>query len=163
MAPFALKLGKSLREFPPSARYLIGLSGGRDSVALLDALVRQGYRKLVVCHLNHQLRGRASEADARQAADQGEQQKTGVLRLGVDQRPAAEQRPGRQRAEGARDDDRKQRPRDGNRHRARERDADDAQERSREVEREEPAHDEKPKRSVPTKEEQEPAGDASDF
>src|SRR5436309_8630094 len=53
------------REFPPDARYLIGISGGRDSVALLHWLINLGYRKLIVCHLNHQLRGRSSDADAR--------------------------------------------------------------------------------------------------
>jgi tRNA(Ile)-lysidine synthase len=54
-----------LQQFPPHRRYLIGVSGGRDSVALLYQLVDLGYRRLVVCHLDHQLRGRASEADAR--------------------------------------------------------------------------------------------------
>src|SRR5437763_11611109 len=53
------------RDFPPQARYLIGVSGGRDSVALLHWLINLGYKKLVVCHLNHQLRGRSSDADAR--------------------------------------------------------------------------------------------------
>jgi tRNA(Ile)-lysidine synthase len=53
------------RDFPPDARYLIGVSGGRDSVALLHWLIRLGYRKLIVCHLNHRLRGRSSDADAR--------------------------------------------------------------------------------------------------
>src|SRR6266508_5450194 len=53
------------RGFPPDARYLIGVSGGRDSVALLHWLIDLGYKKLIVCHLNHQLRGRASDADAR--------------------------------------------------------------------------------------------------
>src|SRR6266487_1602101 len=52
------------RDFPPEARYLIGVSGGRDSVALLHWLTNLGYKKLVVCHLNHQLRGRSSDADA---------------------------------------------------------------------------------------------------
>lgn len=51
--------------FPPAARYLVGVSGGRDSVVLLHWLVDLGYRKLIVCHLNHQLRGRSSDADAR--------------------------------------------------------------------------------------------------
>ena len=46
------------------ARLLLGVSGGPDSVALLDALVQLGYRPHV-CHLNHKLRGAASEADAR--------------------------------------------------------------------------------------------------
>ena len=46
-------------------RYLVGVSGGADSVALLHGLVRSGFRKLVVCHLDHGLRGRAAAADAR--------------------------------------------------------------------------------------------------
>ena len=53
------------RSFSPDARYLIGVSGGRDSVALLHWLVDLGYRKLIVCHFDHQLRGRSSQADAR--------------------------------------------------------------------------------------------------
>jgi tRNA(Ile)-lysidine synthase len=51
-------------DFPPDARYLIGVSGGRDSVALLNWLISLGYKDLTVCHLNHQLRGRSSDADA---------------------------------------------------------------------------------------------------
>lgn len=54
-----------LRRFSPGARYLIGVSGGRDSIALLHWLVNLGYNELIVCHLNHQLRGRSSDADAR--------------------------------------------------------------------------------------------------
>jgi tRNA(Ile)-lysidine synthase len=54
----------SLRLFSSGARYLIGVSGGRDSVALLHWLVECGYNKLIVCHLNHRLRGRSSRADA---------------------------------------------------------------------------------------------------
>jgi tRNA(Ile)-lysidine synthase len=56
---------KSLRDFSPSRHYLIGVSGGRDSVALLHWLVDLGYKKLIICHLNHRLRGRSSDADAR--------------------------------------------------------------------------------------------------
>jgi len=56
---------KLLRSFPPNARYLIGVSGGRDSVALLHWLVSLGYERVIVCHLNHRLRGRSSDADAR--------------------------------------------------------------------------------------------------
>lgn len=56
---------KFVPEFPPSQRYLIGVSGGRDSVALLHLLVDLGYRRLIVCHFNHQLRGRSSDVDAR--------------------------------------------------------------------------------------------------
>ena len=58
-------LSRRLRKFPLTSRYLIGVSGGRDSVALLHRLVETGYRDLIVCHLNHQLRGRAASADAR--------------------------------------------------------------------------------------------------
>jgi tRNA(Ile)-lysidine synthase len=54
-----------LPRFRPDVRYLIGVSGGRDSVALLHWLISLGYKKLIVCHLNHQLRGRSSDADAR--------------------------------------------------------------------------------------------------
>jgi len=56
---------KALQEYPPARRYLIGVSGGRDSVAMLHWLLGQGYRDLIVCHLDHQLRGRSSQADAR--------------------------------------------------------------------------------------------------
>ncbi len=54
-----------IHNFRREAPYLIGVSGGRDSVALLHWLINLGYRKLIVCHLNHQLRGRSSDADAR--------------------------------------------------------------------------------------------------
>jgi tRNA(Ile)-lysidine synthase len=54
-----------LRRFPSDARYLVGVSGGRDSVALLHWLIETGYKNLIVCHLNHQLRGPSSDADAR--------------------------------------------------------------------------------------------------
>ncbi len=51
-------------EYSIRRKYLIGVSGGRDSVALLHMLHAAGFRKLVVCHLNHALRGRASTQDA---------------------------------------------------------------------------------------------------
>ncbi len=54
-----------LKTLPPGKRYLIGVSGGRDSVALLHWLLAQGYGNLVVCHLDHRLRRRSSAADAR--------------------------------------------------------------------------------------------------
>lgn len=40
---------------------LIGVSGGRDSVALLHALAGAGFRMLVVCHLDHGLRAESAE------------------------------------------------------------------------------------------------------
>ena len=64
MKPLTIS-SRLMRNFPPDARYLIGVSGGRDSIALLHWLVNLGYDKLIVCHLNHQLRGQSSDADAR--------------------------------------------------------------------------------------------------
>ena len=52
------------RRFSPDARHLIGVSGGRDSVTLLHHLVHVDYKKLIICHLNHELRGCSSNADA---------------------------------------------------------------------------------------------------
>lgn len=46
-------------------RWLVGVSGGGDSVALLHLLVEQGFSDLRVCHLDHGLRGRESTGDAR--------------------------------------------------------------------------------------------------
>lgn len=46
-------------------RHLVAVSGGADSVALLHLLADSGFRDLVVCHLDHGLRGRASTGDAR--------------------------------------------------------------------------------------------------
>jgi tRNA(Ile)-lysidine synthase len=54
-----------LGRFSVDGRYLVGVSGGRDSVMLLHWLFQLGYKNLVVCHLNHQLRGRSSQVDAR--------------------------------------------------------------------------------------------------
>lgn len=45
-------------------RWLVGVSGGADSVALLHGLVEAGFEDLVVCHLNHGLRGGESDEDA---------------------------------------------------------------------------------------------------
>jgi tRNA(Ile)-lysidine synthase len=50
---------------PRRSRWLVGVSGGADSVALLHLLHRAGFRNLVVCHLDHRLRGMAATADAR--------------------------------------------------------------------------------------------------
>ena len=59
------RIASELASFPPTRRYLIGVSGGRDSVALLHWLVESGFKRLIVCHLDHSLRGRASRADAK--------------------------------------------------------------------------------------------------
>ena len=62
---FTEKLAATLRPYPTGKRYLVGVSGGRDSVALLHGLFAAGYRRLVVCHLDHGLRGQEARADAR--------------------------------------------------------------------------------------------------
>ena len=49
----------------PDTRLLVGISGGRDSVALVHLLLAAGFRRLLLCHVNHRLRGRASGADER--------------------------------------------------------------------------------------------------
>ena len=53
--------------FPDGASLLLAVSGGPDSVAMLDFFAGQARRrrlKLTVCHVNHKLRGAASDADA---------------------------------------------------------------------------------------------------
>src|SRR5215471_2510883 len=54
-----------IRDFRPDVPHLIAVSGGRDSVALLNGLISLGYDRLIVCHLNHRLRAHSSDADAR--------------------------------------------------------------------------------------------------
>jgi tRNA(Ile)-lysidine synthase len=56
------------RLLPDGAGCVVGVSGGLDSVVLLDLLRRQAARygwTLHVAHFNHRLRGRASDADER--------------------------------------------------------------------------------------------------
>lgn len=65
MPAFEDRLAAALRPHARDARYLVGVSGGRDSVALLHGLRAAGYRRLVVAHLDHGLRGEASAEDAR--------------------------------------------------------------------------------------------------
>jgi len=48
----------------PSEPALLAISGGRDSVALLHLLLEAGFKKLILCHLNHGLRGDESDGDA---------------------------------------------------------------------------------------------------
>ncbi len=78
-------------------RWLVGVSGGADSVALLQLLVAHGFKNLVVCHLDHRLRGRASTADGRfvekLAAELGlpfEIQRVWVSKLALEQRESME-------------------------------------------------------------------------
>ena len=47
-----------------TAPALVAVSGGRDSVVLLHWLLARGHTRLIICHLNHALRGRESGHDA---------------------------------------------------------------------------------------------------
>ncbi|MBL9113537.1 MAG: tRNA lysidine(34) synthetase TilS [Verrucomicrobiaceae bacterium] len=49
--------------FDRSATSLVGVSGGVDSVVLLHVLKEIGFKNLIVCHLNHQLRPKEAEKD----------------------------------------------------------------------------------------------------
>jgi tRNA(Ile)-lysidine synthase len=51
--------------YPGHERHLVGVSGGVDSRVLLHLLPMIGFRDLVVCHLNHNLRGAESLADSK--------------------------------------------------------------------------------------------------
>jgi tRNA(Ile)-lysidine synthase len=64
LTDFLQQLSAALDGWPPRRKYLVAVSGGRDSMALLFGLHFLGYRKLVVCHLNHSLRGAAAKADS---------------------------------------------------------------------------------------------------
>lgn len=46
----------ALQVLHPRRKYLVGVSGGADSMALLFALRETGFRHLVVCHFDHGLR-----------------------------------------------------------------------------------------------------------
>ena len=47
----------------PEERYLVGISGGRDSIALHHWLVENGFHKIIYCQLNHELRENESDDD----------------------------------------------------------------------------------------------------
>ena len=52
-----------LSQLSPQQKYLLAISGGRDSVALLYLLLEHSFQDLHLVHLNHQLRGEDSDAD----------------------------------------------------------------------------------------------------
>lgn len=57
--PNAGPIERAITEHPrlrPDQPALIGVSGGRDSAVLLHALVKAGFKQLIVCHLDHSLR-----------------------------------------------------------------------------------------------------------
>jgi len=57
-----LYIEKNKLLFPEKGKILVGVSGGRDSVALLDILIKLGYR-CTVAHCNFHLRGEESDRD----------------------------------------------------------------------------------------------------
>jgi tRNA(Ile)-lysidine synthase len=61
--PWIDRVEDALAAYPKSAPALAGVSGGIDSCVLLHLLRMFGFDKLIVCHLNHNLRGIESEQD----------------------------------------------------------------------------------------------------
>ena len=72
-------------------RWLVAVSGGRDSVALLHACVNAGLENLVVCHINHQLRGSESDGDEAFVRNLAEQLQLPSFIYKADVRSIAEQ------------------------------------------------------------------------
>jgi len=62
--PLELALEHAMAGVSKKKKLLVGVSGGRDSMVLLSALRTLGFQEIVVCHLDHSLRGKASRADA---------------------------------------------------------------------------------------------------
>jgi tRNA(Ile)-lysidine synthase len=62
--PWVDRVRQAVAIYPKDALALIGVSGGIDSCVLLYLLTMLGFDKLIVCHLNHNLRGIESEQDS---------------------------------------------------------------------------------------------------
>lgn len=62
--PLEIALAQAMSGISKGKKLLVGVSGGRDSMVLLSALRALGFDRLVVCHLDHNLRGKASRGDA---------------------------------------------------------------------------------------------------
>ena len=62
--PWMRSVQTTLANYPRDQFSLVGVSGGLDSRVLLELLLQFGFSNLVVCHLNHNLRGSASREDA---------------------------------------------------------------------------------------------------
>jgi tRNA(Ile)-lysidine synthase len=63
--PWVDRAKAATANYPRQERYLVGVSGGVDSRVLLHILPMLGLPNLVVCHLNHDLRGAESLEDSR--------------------------------------------------------------------------------------------------
>jgi tRNA(Ile)-lysidine synthase len=55
---------KALQFYPIDQHYLVGVSGGIDSRVLLQIVLEAGFSQLVICHLDHGLRGIDSERES---------------------------------------------------------------------------------------------------
>ena len=62
------KVKKQLDSLPPFKKVVVGVSGGADSVALARILIKLCY-DVTIAHLNHNLRGKESDADAQFVTD----------------------------------------------------------------------------------------------
>jgi tRNA(Ile)-lysidine synthase len=64
-SPWLEQIRGATSSYPRDELYLVGVSGGLDSRVLLHLLLLIGFKRLIVCHLNHNLRGDESSADSR--------------------------------------------------------------------------------------------------
>ncbi|MBV9107329.1 MAG: tRNA lysidine(34) synthetase TilS [Verrucomicrobia bacterium] len=62
--PWVEQVKEATLSYPRQERHLVGVSGGVDSRVLLHLLPMIGFPDLVVCHLNHNLRGAESLEDS---------------------------------------------------------------------------------------------------
>ena len=60
---WVLETTKGLQIYPKGRPYLVGISGGVDSRVLLQILLDAGFSQLVICHLDHRLRGDESQRE----------------------------------------------------------------------------------------------------
>jgi tRNA(Ile)-lysidine synthase len=63
--PWVDRVKTETASYPKQERHLVGVSGGVDSRVLLHLLPMLGFGNLVVCHLNHNLRGAESLEDSK--------------------------------------------------------------------------------------------------
>jgi tRNA(Ile)-lysidine synthase len=63
--PWVDRVKAATASYPRQERHLVGVSGGVDSRVLLHLLPMLGFDNLVVCHLNHNLRGPESLEDSK--------------------------------------------------------------------------------------------------
>ena len=63
--PWVDRVKEVTLSYPRQERHLVGVSGGVDSRVLLHLLPMIGFPDLVVCHLNHNLRGAESLEDSK--------------------------------------------------------------------------------------------------